>query len=49
MEQKKKLKVLQAFSLRDLVDGTNNIGLQKDDIVTILPNEENGFYLLYFN
>ena len=49
MENKedKHLVVLQAHSLRDLVQAINDIGIQKEDIVTILDKEE-GYFLLYY-
>lgn len=43
----KELKVLQSNYLRDIVAQVNQMGLQKDDILTILKNEET-FLLLYF-
>ena len=48
MEEKKKLRVLQEYQLRDLIEAANAAGIEQEDIVTILPNPENGFYLLYF-
>ena len=47
-ERRRKLEVLQEYQLRDLVEHANNLGITKEDIVTVLPNETNGFYLLYF-
>lgn len=43
----KQLKVLQSTSLRDLVIQVNEMGLQKDDILTLIKNDET-FLLLYF-
>lgn len=43
----KELKVLQSASLRDLVTQVNQMELQKDDILTIIKNDET-FLLLYF-
>lgn len=41
--------VLQAYQLRDLITQANELGIQPQDVVTILPNEVNGFYLIYFH
>lgn len=43
----KELKVLQSTSLRELVIQINQMGLQKDDILTLIKNDET-FLLLYF-
>lgn len=43
----KELKVLQSISLRELVIQINQMGLQKDDILTLIKNDET-FLLLYF-
>lgn len=43
----KELRVLQSASLRDLVTQVNQMELQKDDILTIIKNDET-FLLLYF-
>lgn len=43
----KELKVLQSTSLRELVIQINQMDLQKDDILTLIKNDET-FLLLYF-
>lgn len=43
----KELKVLQSTSLRELVIQINRMDLQKDDILTLIKNDET-FLLLYF-
>lgn len=43
----KKLDVIYENSLRDLVGHVNHNGIQKEDIVNILKEEEN-YILLYY-
>lgn len=43
----KKLNVIYENSLRDLVGHANHDGIQKEDIVNILKEEEN-YILLYY-
>ena len=45
---KKTLNHVQARTLRDLVDFVNQVGLQKEDILLVQTNGENGFYMLYY-
>ena len=47
-KHKKELDVIHGFSLRELVIKTNEQGIQKDDILSFVPTQEDGFYLLYF-
>ena len=47
-KKKRKLDVVQDFSMRGLVEQVNALGIQKEDIVGFTPDPENGFYLLYF-
>lgn len=48
-ERKSVLQALQAYQLRELIDMANQRGIKKENIVTVLPDATNGFYLLYFN
>lgn len=43
----KKMHVLQAFSLRDIVEKANASEIQKEDIVQMLDTDS-GFFLLYY-
>ena len=45
--EKKVMDAIQAMSLRNLVSQINALGLQKEDILQVLSNEE-GFFLLYY-
>lgn len=47
-EGKKVLTILQSYNLRDLADKVNHYGITKDDIVTVLSNADNGYFLLYY-
>lgn len=46
-QDNKKMTALFAENSRAIVDKVNSLGIQKDDIVQILPNGE-GFILLYY-
>lgn len=41
------LTVIQAHSIRSLVEQANDAGVMKEDIVNILRDEENWFLLYY--
>lgn len=43
----KVLDALQVSSVRELTNRVNELGIQKEDIVQIL-SDENGFFLLYY-
>lgn len=43
----KKMAAFFAENTRAIVDKVNTLGLQKEDIVQVLPNNE-GFVLLYY-
>ena len=43
----KKLNVIYENSLRDLVEHVNRDGIQKEDVVNIIKEEEN-YILLYY-
>jgi len=45
--EKKVMDAIQAMSLRNLVSQINALGLQKEDVLQVLSNEE-GFFLLYY-
>lgn len=48
MEKKNKtMDVLQAYSLRDLIQEVNKASIQKEDIVKVFEND-NGYFLLYY-
>ena len=47
MEKKKKMIALFAENTRAIVEKANSLGLQKEDIVQVLPSNE-GFVLLYY-
>lgn len=44
---KKKMAVLQAHSLRDMIQEVNEAFIQKEDIVQVLEGD-NGYFLLYY-
>ncbi len=45
----KKMEVLQSEFMRNLVEGINGIGIQKDDIVSIIQDARTDeFILLYY-
>lgn len=46
-DDKKTLHAEQAQSFRGLVDKCNALGLQKEDILQVVPSTD-GFFLLYF-
>ena len=46
-EVKKTMDALYASSMRDLVQKANSIGIQKEDIVQIVPTDRE-FFLLYY-
>lgn len=46
-ENKKIMAVLQAHSLRDMVQEVNEAFIKKEDIVQILEGD-NGYFLLYY-
>ena len=48
MERKKEMKVLHTQYLREMVNEVNEIGIQKEDIVSFLPQGAEGYYLIYF-
>ena len=46
-DNKKKMTALFAENTRAIVDKANSLGIQKENIVQILPNNE-GYVLLYY-
>lgn len=48
MERKKEMKVLHTQYLREMVNEVNEIGIQKEDIVSFLSQGADGYYLIYF-
>ena len=44
----RKLDVLYAFSLRDLVNKANSIHLQKEDIIHMFHDSGEGYYIVYY-
>jgi hypothetical protein len=47
MEGKKVMAVLQAYSMRNLVDQVNKNEIQKEDIVNLIK-EHDTFFLIYY-
>ena len=45
----KKMEVLHSSSFRDMVNQVNTAGIEKDSIVQIVPREEDGVFLFYYN
>lgn len=43
----KQWNALQSGSLRELVDQANSIGIQKEDFIQVLA-DDNGYFLLYY-
>jgi hypothetical protein len=46
-KEQKTLDVLYASSMRDLVQQANSRGIQKEDIVQVVPTERE-FFLIYY-
>jgi hypothetical protein len=42
-----KMEIFYSSTVRGIVDGVNERGIQKEDIVQVVPNHE-GFLLLYY-
>jgi len=47
-QAEKSFGALQAYNMNSLVDKLNSNGITKEDVVAVLPNADNGYFLLYY-